>query len=885
MTLPKNEAGAVRPNCQALCYLLAAVFILVLTSFHVVAAEIRQEYFVRQEADEALLIRISAYEAEVEASVFAPEQRLLLSSAMPQSRLVPVFQFIEATSKPRQLELAVASSLSTANSKFEIEFTRLAAWDNRSADLERAYSLLSFGMQLITADNAADWTVKINSLMSAGSTFSQYGMSELRLWTAYLSAHLVQYRLHDYNLVLGLTREILADTRGAHWQDIELATLQLRSAALIGLRRAGTLRTSDADPDPVQSALLKTVQKADAMGYQFERAQAIQQSAHEYEAQSAFPMALEQFQRALEIADAIGAGVLAKGIRERVVRIHAGQGDDPSTNKVLQQIEARLVAAGGGDELALNLLQQGRIFSRSFHYPQAIEVLTQALGFENDSSIRTQINLELAKAHFETGQTSDALAFMQAAGVKRQQAVNFFAQGYQVDSAGPEALRHRDKAEKMYQDAKSLVRQEQRNAAINIMQELMDTVLDLRHSQRGVLGAWYWQRHAQLLESYLDLQMQHPSQDGGAARDALLALSKMRHSEMPVTDTKADFGILSKSSLHDFLAGLASDEALLTYHLTPSAAYVWLGRNGKIQQFRLANPRKLYGELQAARKSLAETGGVSLGPTAVTLSTALLGPVAHLLPQRVYLIPSGLLMGFPFDALRVNGSYLAEQHTIINLLSFPVNQDPHASLRWQPPQQVFLAGHPQAFSASFADRLETSAEIQAVTDIFMGPGLSIIQGAALLPDEFESELFAGADLVHLTMPVSIDFGHPERSGLALSEAIRGFGRTPFKQADIRALELHPQLVFLSAAHTVGAPRSSVSTPAGVASAFLEAGAASVIATLWAQQTHDDLVTGFYHNLEKTGDIAVSLTAAKRQKIQASQARQSIAWSRFQLFIH
>jgi len=520
MTLRKNELNTHRIDSLgfdslgldrlALCCALVCGLVLGLASFSATAAQIKQEYFVRQAADEALLIRVSAYEAEVESSVFAPEQRLLLSSAMPQSRLVPVFQFIDTTSKPRQLELAVSSGLSTANSKFEIEFTRLAAWDNRSAALERAYRMLSFGMQKSSSESAADWTVKINSLMSAGSTFSEYGMQELRLWSAYLTAHLVQHRLHDYNLVLGLTRELLADTRGTRWQDIELGALQLRSAAYIGLRRSGALQTSASDPDPVQTALLKTAQRADAMGYQFEKAQAINLSALEYEDQSSFPMALEQFQVALKIADSIGDDVLAKNIREHIARIHAGQGDDPATNKVLQEIEIQLTADGGGDELALNLLQQGQIFIRNYRYPKAIEVLTQALGFENDSSIRRQVNLELARAHFETGQRDAMMAYFQAAGIKNQQALT------------PQSSGIRHAAEATYLKARSFTRDGRRREARDTLEKLIDQVLFLRQSLPGVLGAWFFERHEDLINDYLALQNSSGSQ-------ALLALSKIRY--------------------------------------------------------------------------------------------------------------------------------------------------------------------------------------------------------------------------------------------------------------------------------------------------------------------------------------------------------------------
>jgi CHAT domain-containing protein len=916
MTLRINESGAGRFNRLTLARALLIVFALGVVSFSAPAAQIKQEYFVRQEADEALLIRISAHEAEIESNVFAPEQRLLLSSVMPQSRLVPIFQFIDSSSKSRQLELVVSSGLSTANSKFEIEFTRQSAWDNRSAALERAYRLLSFGMQSSSTNSAADWTVKINSLMSAGNTFEKYGMLEMRLWTSYLTAHLVQYRLHDYNLVLGLVREILADTRDTRWQDIELATLQLRGAALIGLRRSGALQTSASDPDPVQTALLKTAERADAMGYQFEKAQTLNLSALEYKDQSSYAIALEQFQSALEIADSIGDDVLAKGIRENMAQIHAGQGDDPATNKVLQEIETRLAADGGGDELALNLLQQGRIFIRNYRYPQAIAVLTQALLFENDSSIRTQVNLELARSHFETGQRDAMTGYLLAAGIDSRQASTYFLDAYKAAVANPSGIRHA--VEREFLKARSLAREGRGGDAVKALEQLIDRVLFLRQSLPGVLGAWFVERHEDLIGDYLGLQ-------SGNGKQSLLALSKIRYATRS-SELKADtdslrtqlaqrenagagealarlnssiekemntlrmqfrneFSFLSEAGLRTYLNSLGDDEAVLTYHLTKSAAYVWVARNGKVQQRKLANPRKLYTLLKDSAGSAPLPAGGAFDLLMDDLGERLLGPVADLLTQTVYVVPAGLLSGFPMDALRWKRQYLLERHFVVNLLSFPSNPGPSDSLQSPGPQNVFLAGDPQDFAGSYATRIESSTELRAVADIFIGPGLHIIQGAALLADEFQSEQFKQANLVHLAMPGAIDVGDITHSSLQLSEPLRGLGRSLLRPADIRTLQLNASMVVLSATQAVGIPHSDASYKLGIVSDFLLAGGDAVIARFWVTQNEstEKLLTDFYTRLYSTGNVASALTETKRQYLREQRNTDLHDWAGLQLF--
>ncbi len=915
MTLLKIKSVGKRQRQPAHGGLLVCVFLLAWVLAESSLAQTSKEYFVRQEANEALVIRIDALEAEIKASVYAPEHRLILSSALPASRLVPVFQFISSTSTPRQLDIAVSASHSTANSEFDIAFTRLSAWDDRSAALLRAYSLLSFGMQQANSGSAADWTVKINSLMSAGGTFDKYGMQELRLWSAYLATHLVQYRLHDYNMVLGLTREILEATRGSRWQDIELAALQLRGAALIGLRKAGELRVSAADPDPVQTALERAEERADAMGYAYEKASAIRQSALEYQDLSLISRALEQFQRALKIAGSIGDESLATEIRESIVRIYAGQGDDTATNKVLQEIEPQLVAGGGGDELALNLLQQGRIFIRSYRYPQAIEVLQQALSFENDSSIRTRINKALARAYFETGQDRDSQAVLEATGISRPQAAGYFLQEYRATLANPLSVRYSMEAK--YLQARSLATRGQLRQALDVLRGLIDEVLFLRKSIPGVLGAWYWQRHEQLLGDYLAWQMPGSNQSTAGGLESLLVLSKMRHSELPggiSVDTdalrnilaqregdtgitgssdpsavehqmdalrpafKAEYKFLSRGNLAGYLQNLASDEALLTYHVTRSAAYVWLGRHGKVRQHRISRPQQLHAALLKA--------GTRAGRLPASLGEQLLGPVAGDLAKTVYMVPAGLFLNFPMDALQWRGSYLVKRHTVVNLLSFPANRTPRESLRFTAPREVFLAGNPQDFSASYATRLETTAEIGAVTELFRGPGLHIIQGAALLPDEFKTARFANANLVHLSMPSTTDLAYPQRSMLELSEAFHELGRTPFRLADIRSLKIKTGLVLVSSAQAVGQAHNNISQQAGLASAFLEAGAGAVVASLWttSEGISDGLVKDFYGELARSQDIAAAMVAAKRNFLLMNRGKAPADWARYQIFI-
>jgi CHAT domain-containing protein/tetratricopeptide (TPR) repeat protein len=994
---------------------------------------IAEEYFVQQAAEESLLIRINAFEAEFESEVGTHEGQVLITSGIPGSRIVPVFQYINAPSKARQLNIEVTSSLHTGRSNFGLEISRQVVWDDRSNSVSRAYQLLSFGMQSSDGDSEANWTVKIDSLVNAGRLFQQFGMKEMRLWSNYLAAHLIQFHLHDHGIVYTMTREILADVKGSRLQKIELAALQLQAGALIGLKRSGSLRASANDPDPIQSVLARTAALAESMGFHFEQAQALNISGAEYVFDLRYTNALEQYQLAVGIADSVGDGDLATSIRESIVQIHAVQGNAPASSEVLKEIETQLVEEGGGDELALNLLAQGRLFIRSYRYNQALETLLQALVYQNNSAIRKQVNFELAKIFYATGRPDVALEYLQMAEVStgtvqqkrgnsvidigeglamlaniyrsgndyaqmrkarsaqgfykppqsqylyeqgmdelatlkmnRSKAQSLFRQSHTAAiTAGQKDLQHlsrlqfcalganggdtqtlcskdntRDSyeslfaggvpslsAEAMFLWAKIQVNNGKKSQAIALMDKLADELHLYRHSLPGVLGAWYWERHEQLFEYYLELLV---TSDDSVS---LLGLSKTRFIEKysdlePLPDNNSGdsdllriqlaeranskpgnvssalieninrglseirrpfrkkFYFLSKSGLQKYLRSLTNDEIVLTYHISPTTAQVWVGHRGKVLRRKIPGPAYLYPALQEARQGLAYNGISSFDSKMNELGKRLIAPVADLLTETIYWIPAGPLLGFPLDGLKLENRYLVEQHKVVNLLSFPANPSPAASMQTGDLQDIFLAGHPLDYSGDYATRLDTSTEISAVAEIFVGPGLRIVQGAALLPDEFEDPRFQNADLVHLAMPGTINLRYPGQSGLELSGDENGTGHESFMPYNIQTQKLESSLVFLSNTRTVDEPDSGFNNQLALVSDFAGAGAHSVIANLWATggRAAEAFIKDFYHNLQDSGDVADSLQDAKRVYLKNNRDDGLFDWAGYQLFI-
>jgi len=496
----------------------------------------------------------------------------------------------------------------------------------------------------------------------------------------------------------------------------------------------------------------------------------------------------------------------------------------------------------------------------------------------------------------------------------------------------------RRSTEAMYLWAQILVKSGRNSQAVEVMDQLADEILFLHETLPGVLGGWYREWHEKLFEYYLELSVRSAGGPGKASGlESLLALSKIRYIErrsgvnsvagkpsasiellrvqlaqrensapgdvFPDLNRQINreldalrssfagtYDFLTISGLQKHLRSLSDHEAVLTYHINPSKARVWVARKGQVQQRDIANPGTLYRALQQARSGLENVGVSTFDKHMDTLGKHLITPVIDLLPKTIYWIPAGPLLGFPLDAARVNGRYLLEDHSLVNLVSFPSSPDPHATLQIGAQEaakrRMFLAGHPQDYSERYASSLDTSGEIRLLADIFVGPGLRIVQGTALLPDEFQDERFAQAELIHLTSPGIIDLNYPEQSRLQLSGDEYNPGRTYFLPPDLGETELNAELVFLSATRTMGEPHSGFSNKTGLVSGFLNQGAAVVIASLWENHGNatDAFVTDFYNRLLRSGNITDSLTEARRQYLARHRESGLYDWAAYQVFI-
>lgn len=371
-----------------------------------------KEYFVRQQAGEVIVVRVDAFEAAFTSTLTTDDGEVAARSGLVRARMLPIYQFVPEAAAPRQIDIDVSATQVTDRTEFELVTTRLSVRDERSANLATAYRLLAAGLEVLPGGGNPAWTVKIQTLMRSGRAFEDLGMRELGLWCSIYASHLILYEIRDTQTALDWAEEILDVPRVERYEQIFFAARKLRGAALAA---GAAVATGDPENSPLQAALTDTVESARALGYRYEEALALEAAGVDLKQHGLHDAALKRLEAALQIAKEIGAPDLATAVREHIVEIHDQAGNSEASSNVLQDIESQLLEAGGSEELARNLLQQGQLYLESHRYVDAIEVLNRATGLEQSSLTRLRSQLALGEALHEAGRSREALAQLERA--------------------------------------------------------------------------------------------------------------------------------------------------------------------------------------------------------------------------------------------------------------------------------------------------------------------------------------------------------------------------------------------------------------------------------------------------------------------------------------
>jgi CHAT domain-containing protein len=239
--------------------------------------------------------------------------------------------------------------------------------------------------------------------------------------------------------------------------------------------------------------------------------------------------------------------------------------------------------------------------------------------------------------------------------------------------------------------------------------------------------------------------------------------------------------------------------------------------------------------------------------------------MARIGQRRLVVIPHGPLHYVPFHALYDGHQYLIEQREVsiapsLNVLLHCLARPRHGY------QQALLMGVPDAYAPHVRD------EIEALAPIFGQP--LVLLGHAAQREALRHHA-PTADIIHLACHGTFRPDNPLFSALHLAD-----GR--FTTRDAYTLDLHCDLVVLSACETGVTIVASGDELIGLARGFFAAGTPAMLVSLW---TVDDahttrLMTSFYTRLQAGDTPAQALRFAQRALM--SEQEHPFFWAPFVL---
>ncbi len=434
------------------------------------------------------------------------------------------------------------------------------------------------------------------------------------------------------------------------------------------------------------------------------------------------------------------------------------------------------------------------------------------------------------------------------------------------------------------------------DAALASIDQAAELIDDLRTQATSGLRASFLARRRRTFELRIEILMRLEESKPGAGYDirafqasesararSLLDLLAERRSGGPGT------GTAEALSAEQIRSALAPGELLIEYFRTGRATFLFAVTRDTLAAFRL-DSQTIDGALRSFTAALANPQSLAQGihPRAGTLYRALLGPVSDLLAgaNRLIVVADGDLYDLPFETLvppaapGTKASYLVETRTISYVPSASILPRLAKLPLGDGPEFLGFAVGDAGDGLPNLPRVEE--EVRRIAELF--PDRSrIFLGSEATEDRFRAERALTGTARHLHFAAHGYLSEdPEQMGIHLSLDPTRPGDGLLQAFEILGLDLHADLVVLSACETARGQRIPGEGILGLPRAFFYAGARSVVVSLWRADDNATaaLMVAFYRFLSQGFDKAEALARAKLERIAAGDTPR--LWAPFVL---
>ena len=330
--------------------------------------------------------------------------------------------------------------------------------------------------------------------------------------------------------------------------------------------------------------------------------------------------------------------------------------------------------------------------------------------------------------------------------------------------------------------------------------------------------------------------------------------------------------------LADLQASLSPNELLIEYVLADPNSYVFAITRETVTPYRLQSKVAIEADANRYRKAMhQQKEDLQL---AQQLFSELLQPVKEYSKKTdLVIIPDGALHLLPFSALADESGYILKSHTVDVAPSstvFELLQRRSQSKAAVEMPYIGVAAWTQAADtrnaivravsgpqrSQLVPLPDSKKEVETIGEDLPHPS-TILLGADATESRFKQVTPKSTEVIHLALHGYADLDYPDRSALVFAPDINRSEDGLLQVREIRSLHMTAKLVTLSACNTGVGPVGETGI-ANIVNAFIEAGADSVVSTLWELEDHttEHLMSGFYAQL-----------AAHQRKVDALRSAQ------------
>jgi CHAT domain-containing protein len=397
----------------------------------------------------------------------------------------------------------------------------------------------------------------------------------------------------------------------------------------------------------------------------------------------------------------------------------------------------------------------------------------------------------------------------------------------------------------------------------------------------------YHDLQMEFFKDYVDLLVleNHPEQ----------ALEVAEYSRARVLAERLGMPPVAMKDVHaaDFkLYARRTHSALLSFWLAPQESFVWVIKPDSIQMRRLGSGDKIGELIHNYQKIIVDDRRDPLDaglPQAQRLSSALLEPIRGDLgkEQKVVIVPDGELHTLNLETLPAPGAnhYWIEdvEVSIAPSLTVLAKTPPRPPSVSKP--SLLLIGAPVSADPEYRELPGAKAEIERVQSRFAGTKL-VLPGAAASPRGFFNAMPARYSMIHFAAHAETNSQSPLESAVILSKDGDSYKLYARDVAQLNP-KLSADLVTISACRSAGARAYGGEGLVGIAWAFLESGAWSVVAGLWdvGDSSSSELMDKLYESLAKGALPAAALRSAKLSLLRSHTSQSKpVSWAPYQIYI-